>query len=95
MYTSLRHTWTASLDGFALLRIGKAIEDDTLPLVLMTDSKEVNSLNSTEGWIGDENEGNELDSRMLELGGGGFATPKARYRTTRGAEPLSGAGASI
>ena len=84
VYTSMQHTWTASLDGFALLRMGKAMRDE-LPLVSAADKEEVNVLDRTEGWIGDEDEdeGNGVGGRLLQVGGSGCVISKARYRTKR------------
>ena len=83
VYTSMQHTWTASLDGFALLRMGKAMRD-ALPLISAADGKQADVLDSTEGWIGDEDEGDEVSSdRLLQVGGSGRVMSQARYRTKR------------
>lgn len=48
VYTSMQPTWTASLDGFALLRMGKAMRD-ALPLISAADVREADVLDKTEG----------------------------------------------
>ncbi|KAL8791966.1 MAG: hypothetical protein Q9195_005455 [Heterodermia aff. obscurata] len=89
VYTSMRPTWTASLDGFALLRMGKAMSGDALPLISAADAREANVLDDTEGWIGDENdEKNEVGERHLQVGGSGRVVLNARYRTKREPETL-------
>ena len=89
VYTSMRPTWTASLDGFALLRMGKAMSGDSLPLISAADAREANVLDDTEGWIGDENdEKNEVGERHLQVGGSGRVVLNARYRTKREPEKL-------
>ena len=80
--TSMQRTWTASLDGFALLRMGKAMSE-ALPLVSAAERKEADVLDRTEGWIGDEDEEDGVGSRLLQVGGSGCVVPKARYRTKR------------
>ncbi|KAL8764968.1 MAG: hypothetical protein Q9209_007795 [Squamulea sp. 1 TL-2023] len=88
VYTSMQHTWTASLDGFALLRMGKAMRD-ALPLISAADGREADVLDRTEGWIGDEDEdenedeGDGVGGRLLQVGGSGYVVSKAHYRTKR------------
>ena len=96
VYTSMQPTWTVSLDGFALLRMGKAMRDE-LPLISTADAKEADVLDATEGWIGDEerdeneegdrnedeDEGKVVGGRLLQVGGSGRVILNARYRTKR------------
>ncbi|KAG8526396.1 uncharacterized protein KY384_000390 [Bacidia gigantensis] len=82
IYTSIQRTWTASLNGFALLRIGKSMGDE-LPLISAAEKKEADILDRTEGWIGDEDDGGEAGGRLLQIGGSGRLMPKRRYRTKR------------
>lgn len=81
-YTSMQHTWTVSLDGFALLRMGKAMRDG-LPLISAADGRDADVLDSTEGWIGDGDEGDGVGGRLLQVGGSGCVMSKARYRTKK------------
>ena len=75
VYTSMQPTWTAALDGFAMLRMGKAMSGDALPRVSAADVKEALVFVIMEGWIGDENdendEGNEVGEGFLLVGGSG------------------------
>lgn len=95
VYTSMQPIWTASLDGFALLRMGKGMKD-ALPLISAADAGDADVLDWTEGWIGDEREDEDEDegedededeekgvgsSRVLQLGGRGDVKSQARYRT--------------
>ncbi|KAL8667360.1 MAG: hypothetical protein Q9168_007273 [Polycauliona sp. 1 TL-2023] len=89
---STRRTWTVSLDGFAMLRIGQAMrrEEDTLPLISAAEAKEAAVLDRVEGWVGAEDADPDEKSssgrgagdggaRFLVLGGKGDVVSKARY----------------
>ena len=80
----MQHAWTASLDRFALLRMGKAMSN-ALPLISAGDERDTDVLDETDGWIGDEDDGE--GGRLLEVGGSGCVMPKARYRTNREPKP--------
>ena len=84
VYSSMRHTWTASVDVFALLRMGNAI-GDSLPLISAANKKEAGVLDVTGGWIGDGGglEGEEVGVRLLQVGGSSRVLSKANYRTKR------------
>ena len=40
VYTSMQPTWTVSLDGFTLLRMGKAMSENAMPLISAADARE-------------------------------------------------------
>lgn len=66
-YAKGHHTWTESLDNFAMLRLGAAMAED-MPPVSALQSKEANILDEKAGWIGDGGgEGQKI--RTLALGG--------------------------
>lgn len=44
VYTSMQPTWTVSLDGFTLLRMGKAMSEDAMPLISAADAREADVL---------------------------------------------------
>lgn len=66
LYASHRPTWTSSLDAFAMLRIGAAIADE-LPFRYARNSRLVQVLDHTPGYIGEAEDGH-ADVGKLALG---------------------------
>ena len=52
LYASWYHTWTNSLDAFALLRMGASLGQQELPLISNVKASAMFSLDEREGWIG-------------------------------------------
>ena len=59
IYASSHPTWTASLDSFALLRMGAAMAND-LPLISALEVKDLAVLDEKAGWVGDAGNGKSL-----------------------------------
>lgn len=66
-YASSHYTWTESLDGFALSKLGASIAED-VPVISAMKAGEVKILDKEKGWIGDAR-GNENIIRQLASGG--------------------------
>ena len=87
LYASRSATWTASLDSFAMLRIGGEIGKEELPAVSALEAKNAKILDEREGWIGDlefETRHEGVDVRDLGLGGQGRVRDNVMYRMARG-----------
>ena len=65
-YAHSRPTWTDSLNGFALIRLGASRADD-LPLISAIEAGELALLDETRGWVGDSGDSEEF--RTLTIGG--------------------------
>ena len=66
IYASTRPTWTESLDGFAMLRIGAAMASE-LPSISALEAKHIGVLDEKKGWIGSQRSGENL--KRLTIGG--------------------------
>ena len=87
LYASRSATWTASLDSFAMLRIGAEIGKEDMPAVSALEAKNANVLDERKGWVGDaETDSREegVDVRDLGLGERGRVREKVLYRMVRG-----------
>lgn len=78
-YASHHHTWTESLDSFALLRLGAAMAGD-VPIVSALQAKEASMLDQKAGWIGDGGGEEGKKIRSLEMGGPQGVRRGALYR---------------
>jgi len=85
IYASRHPSWTASLDAWAMLRIGAEIGLD-VPAVSALEARRAKVLDERKGWIGDagvEGRAMGLECRELVLGGSGRVREGARYRMVR------------
>ena len=77
-YILRHHTWTGSLNIFAILKLGAAMAED-IPLVSAMQAKEAKALDERAGWIGDGGpEGQKV--RTWTLGGPERVRYDALYR---------------
>jgi len=85
IYASRHPSWTASLDAWAMLRIGAELGAD-VPAVSAAEVRRAKVLDERKGWIGDagvEGRAMGLECRELVLGGSGRVREAARYRMVR------------
>ena len=87
VYASRNATWTASLDSFAMLRLGAELGKEDMPAVSALEAKDAKMLDERNGWVGDtDSEGKEegIEVRELGLGGQGRVRGDVLYRMMRG-----------
>lgn len=102
VYASLFPRWTKQLDAFAMMRLGAAVGDDKLPLLVGKNSDEIKVLDELPGVIRDVaappaeaefeevEEGIDIYIGRLGLGAGVPLNPERRYRCYPGDhEPLT------
>lgn len=86
-YSVSQPTWTATLDGFATLRIGAALADG-LPLISSMQAKDVALLGGKRGCIGDNGD-DAGRPRTLTVGGLGWPRKRTLYRCVNSENDLS------
>lgn len=86
-YSVSQPTWTATLDGFATLRIGAALADG-LPLISSMQAKDVALLGGKRGCIGDNGD-DAGRPRTLTVGGLGWPRKCTLYRCVNSENDLS------
>ena len=84
LYASLHHTWTNSLDAFALLRMGASLGREELPLISSVKASALLTLDEREGWIGASVPPGQQDDgspAVLAIGGLQRTEENRRYQT--------------
>lgn len=95
LYASRSATWTASLDAWAMLRLGAEIGRGEMPAVSGLEADRAAVLDARRGWVGDmgvEGREGEVEVRELGLGGQGRVRNGVMYRMVRGKEGVGDGG---
>ena len=81
-YASFTPRWTHSLDAFTMMRLGAAMGEEKLPLLVGRRHNSVRALDDTPGWLGDGHE--EADIGRLSLGATSALRRGRRYASYDG-----------
>ncbi|MCJ1322281.1 hypothetical protein MMC15_007629 [Xylographa vitiligo] len=78
LYAYHTRTWTESLDGFAMMRLGAALVDK-VPLMVCLDPDRIKVLDEIPGWVGDATPDEEAG--MLQVGARGEMKEQREYHS--------------
>lgn len=90
VYASFTPCWTHPLHAFTMMRLGAVIGEKKLPLLVGPTPPSLSALNTTPGWVGDEQENAEIGK--LRLGAVSRLKRGRRYASCEG-ESDNGGGA--